>query len=136
MAIASCGMENFCTSVSTENNTNDTNVSSANSIRHRKHRFTIFIGYGEEAGYVLKRCEQLKCKLGLGTNIQLLTFLLKFFEDRNTGFQNESALKETVLPTNPTETPPSYNVYNVKFKSFNPSSQSHPVATTSDQNHF
>jgi len=46
----------------------------------RKHRYTIFIGYGAEAGGILKHYEQLKYRLGIGTNTLFLRFLLDFYE--------------------------------------------------------
>lgn len=54
----------------------------------RKHRFTIFIGYGDEAGKVLKSFEQLKCRLGIATNILFLNFLLQYFEDHSKTKEN------------------------------------------------
>ena len=61
----------------------------------RKHRFTLFIGYGEEAGALLKKFEQLKCRLGLGTNILFLKYLLQYFEENNSDFQPDDCKVES-----------------------------------------
>lgn len=58
----------------------------------RKHRYTIFIGYGEEAGGILKHYEQLKHRLGIGTNTMFIRFLLDFYEKHK---PDSNLVKET-----------------------------------------
>lgn len=47
----------------------------------RKHRYTLFLGYGIEAESLLKTFEQLKCRLGFNTNIIFIKFLINFYEE-------------------------------------------------------
>ncbi|XP_066928980.1 uncharacterized protein [Clytia hemisphaerica] len=46
----------------------------------RKPRYTIFLGYGEEAESLLKLFEQVKCRTGISSNIPFIKLLLTFFE--------------------------------------------------------
>ena len=57
----------------------------------RKHRYTLFLGYGTEAESLLKTFEQSKCSLGFNTNILFIKFLLEFHK---TNSQNQSNSEE------------------------------------------
>ena len=65
----------------------------------RKHRFTLFLGYGEEAGSLLKRFEQTKFSMGISTNILFLTFLLDFFEQHQNPHEETKNFNEEIQIT-------------------------------------
>lgn len=108
-----------------------TNVPLIDPTRERKHRFTIFIGYGDEAGNLLKRCEQLKCKLRLSTNMQFLTFLLEYYDRHSSGYQIDTEAIKKEACKKPSESNISSYVYDAKLKTFNTVTQQ---PTTTIQN--
>ena len=67
----------------------------------RKHRYTLFLGYGTEAESLLKAFEQSKCRLGFNTNILFIKFLLEFHgsnsqPQQHTGWSHRSNEKEEI----------------------------------------
>ena len=68
----------------------------------RKHRYTLFLGYGTEAEGLLKAFEQSKCRLGFNTNILFIKFLLEFHgsnshqPQQHTGWSHRSNEKEEI----------------------------------------
>lgn len=76
----------------------------------RKHRYTLFLGYGTEAEGLLKTFEQSKCSLGFNTNILFIKFLLEFHEtnsqpqnQNDAPLQNQSNIKEQISVLNSVE---------------------------------
>ena len=83
----------------------------------RKHRYTLFIGYGESAGSLLKRFEQLKCRLGISTNIEFLKYLVEFLEENRPDDFDANTVESTTI-CNP-QPEPDQKVYLAKTESSN-----------------